>query len=101
MTVKLIATASIEIIENDPDFGRCVRVNTTWSGAKLDRPNTHSYMLRAGKAALAARLKRAIDAQAVYANPNVVKDVNGHTYVHATCRVMGKYMNADLKRLGY
>jgi hypothetical protein len=37
----------------------------------------------------------------VFADPVIKTDVLGHTYVAASSRVMAKYANADLKRLGY
>lgn len=78
-----------------------IQVNVVWGGAELDRPTTYGFGLKANHAGLATRLKRAIDAQAVFTDPKIVNDVNGHTYVMAKCLVMGRYLNADLKRLGY
>jgi hypothetical protein len=43
----------------------------------------------------------AINAQVVFADPVIKTDVLGQTYVAASSRVMAKYANADLKRLGY
>ncbi len=80
---------------------REITVDVIWSGEPLDRPHTGGFGLKLSHRALALRLKRAIDAQAVHVNPGVVKDVNGKSYVQADCRVLGRHMNADLRRIGY
>ncbi len=51
--------------------------------------------------ALAARLARAITAGAAYSNLRVCVDVNGNTYACGDTNVLGRRMNADLKRLGF
>ena len=70
-----------------------------WEGEKVDRPR--SYAIVARKFPLAQRLARAIDAGAVFSDPVINTDIEGNTYVHARSKVMAKYLNADLKRLGY
>lgn len=50
---------------------------------------------------LAARLAKAVNAQEVFSNFVLAKDVNGRTYVQSKCAVMGRYLNSDLKRLGF
>ena len=92
---KLVAKATVS-----RDSSR-ITVDITWSGAKLDRPCTGGFGLRANDQELAARLCAAINAQAVEVDPVVMRDVNGKTYVSSTSRVMGRRMNADLKRLGF
>jgi hypothetical protein len=37
----------------------------------------------------------------VFINPHLCTDVYGQTYVASDRTVMGKYANADLRRLGY
>ena len=74
------------------------RVYATWD-APVDRPSTHGFVLRNKRTA--QRLVNAINAQVVFADPVIKTDVLGHTYVAASSRVMAKYANADLKRLGY
>jgi hypothetical protein len=54
-----------------------------------------------GNKRTAQRLVNAINAQVVFDDPVIKTDINGRTYVAASSRVMGKYANADLKRLGY
>ena len=47
------------------------------------------------------RLRCALMAQVVHGPAIVMRDVNGHTYVQADSKVSAKYINADLRRLGY
>jgi len=99
-------TATAEIVEERTalsDAPRCLVVKVIWSSpdVKIDRPFTFGISVRWMEVKLAERLKRAIDDQKVFTNPQVRIDVNGNTYVHSDCLVMGRRMNADLKRLGY
>lgn len=51
---------------------------------------------------LAERLARAVDAGVAWTDPRVVKDVHDKEYVtFDAIKVMGRYLNADLKRLGF
>jgi hypothetical protein len=92
-------TARVERYD-DPELGQGWRVDTLWPIEGLDRPHTHGYVL-GNNSRLADRLSRAIEDGAVYENPRIVRDVDGRTYVQAHAKVMGKYANADLRRLGY
>lgn len=74
-------------------------VDPIW--ANVDRPNCGGYFVPADKPKLIERLRRAMIAGAVYRDPEVKTDVNGKTYVHARATVLGRMMNADLKRLGF
>lgn len=49
---------------------------------------------------IADRLVRAIDAGVAYTNPRIVNDPNGD-WVNFDHQVMGRYLNADLTRLGF
>lgn len=90
--------ARVEIINNDRDG---ITVQAVWDG--VDRPTTHGYGLldTPSHRKLALRLKAAIEAGVVYPDPKIAVDNFGQTYVQASAKVMGKYMNADLKRLGF
>jgi hypothetical protein len=74
-------------------------IGVTWEGVELDRPTTCGMTCRDSK--LAQRLADCINAQKAYVNPKVVRDINGQSYVQATCLILGRRMNADLKRLGF
>ena len=82
-----------------------IDVRTVWSadGVQIDRPEGVGFGLgsRPGAAALARRLKAAIEAGAVFTVPVLRTDVNGRTYVSTGCTVIGRRLNADLRRLGY
>ena len=67
----------------------------------VDRKECLGWEFPAKDSALAERLVRAIEAGKVLAFVGVDKDVNGKTYVVASTGVMGRYMNSDLKRLGF
>jgi hypothetical protein len=84
------------------ETGEGIHVGVHWTAdVELDRPCTGGFLFGHKKRALVARLVKAIDAQAVHKDPKVVKDIGGKTYVQATSKVMAKYANADLRRLGF
>lgn len=79
-------------------------VVVTWTGAPLDRTDGLAWSVgpdspRSRK--LAARLVAAVNAGAVFGPAEIRTDVNGRTYVQASARILGRRMNADLKRLGF
>lgn len=67
--------------------------------ADVDRPVTYSMAVKDMK--MANRLKAAIEAGVVFRDCQIKADVNGQTYVSNWCNVMGKYLNADLLKLGF
>ena len=93
----LIATALLVDSVTSPDD---VCVQTHWN-LPVDRPTTSGIVLRRNQASLIARLKHAIDDQRVWSGAEIKTDTGGQTYVAASCAVMGRTLNADLKRLGY
>lgn len=83
------------IIDRDGDT---YIVRAHWDG--VDRPNT--YGISTGRSImLAQRTARAIEAGAALPNPTITTDVNGQTYVAHGLAIMGRRLNADLKRLGF
>lgn len=74
-------------------------VTTHVHGADVDRPETHGYVCTNRK--IAERLARAIEAGAVFTVTGVGTDVNGRTFLLYSSRVLGRMMNADLRRLGF
>lgn len=82
-----------------------VTVWTVWEGVDVDRPDGHGYLIgpASSKAThkLAERMAAAIDAQAVFYDLEILTDVGGKTFVSARSRVLGRIMNADLRRLGF
>lgn len=105
--MKLTARAKTTRRPIDPGFGNkaslLVNIHWTAEGVNLDRPCTLGFGLPDTKhgRSLAARLTKAIDAQAVVLNPSITTDSGGKTYVAGNIQVMCRYMNADLKRLGF
>lgn len=76
-------------------------VGPVWKG--VDRPYTGGIGLPNSPSgrALAQRLKKAIEAGAVFKPSGVKTDINGKTYVEAHAGVIGRTLNADLRRLGF
>ena len=93
MKTPRIATVYISRAENE------LRVVTEWAG--VDRPVVHIFSLPATKISLAGRLVAAIKAGAIFIDPQVMVDVRGQTYVSHGITVIGRTMDADLKRLGF
>ena len=94
-------TASVKTIVTDDGY---LRAEIHWTGADLDRSCVHGISLGKDsprKRALSDRLTRAVACGAAHTTPQIKADVNGNTYVDARCRVLGRHLNADLKRLGF
>lgn len=70
-------------------------------GLPVDRTHLLGWTVPLEKPKLATRLKRAIESGAVFYDWSIRTDVHGKTYVQASARVMGRHMNADLRRLGF
>lgn len=68
-----------------------------WEG--VDRKQGHGISVT--KMAHASRLKRAIEAGAVFTEAQIKTDMNGQTYIDAKCNVRGRSLNSDLKKLGF
>ena len=78
-----------------------IHVKAIAQGVKLDRTQTAAWGLKPAHKTLAQRLCRAIEAGAALTPIGVRTDIGGQTYLATTGHVMGRYMNADLRRLGY
>lgn len=76
-----------------------VTVWTFWGGPQIDRPQGLGYLC--SNRLVAERLRCAINAGVVFTDPTLERDINGKTYVQARSHVLGKRMNADLRRLGF
>ena len=94
-------TASVKTIVTEDGY---LRAEFHWTGADLDRPCVHAVSLgndTPARRKLADRLARATAVGAVHQAPTIKTDIHGNTYVDARCRVLGRHLNADLKRLGF
>jgi len=78
-----------------------LQVSVTAPEGLVDRSDVYGWTLPHTKRALANRLARGIKAGKVLTNAVVKTDVNGKTYLSAESQVLGRHMNADLKRLGF
>lgn len=91
----LTVTARIE--QKDDEI--VVRGVWTRHSARLDRTDGSGWIVKDMK--IASRLAAAINAGVVFPDPKVATDVNGKSYVNADATVLGRVLNADLKRLGF
>jgi len=90
--------------ETDPHVGTHVLVTYTFPHAGVDRAAIQSISCGRDNTkarALGRRLCAAITAGVVVKDAKVLTDINGKTYVSFNSAVLGRYLNADLKRLGY
>src|SRR5262245_15835355 len=101
--VSLLPVALVSEVTNEWDGSPGLTVRLTWPLAGVDRPETMGWRLpnTPNGRRLAQRLMAAIEAGVAVTEPAIVADVNGKTYVEAHSHVLGRTMNADLKRLGY
>ena len=75
-------------------------VHSTVTNIAVDRPSLHGISTGANRK-LAERLVRAIESGRVFSFERIGTDVNGKTYIVSGCKVWGRRLNADLKRLGF
>lgn len=92
-----MSAPTIASVTTTPREGGMLLVQPVWTG--VDRPVTGGWVVR--DARMARRLEAALLAGAVYPAVEVGTDVAGQTYASGRALVMGKYMNADLRRLGF
>jgi hypothetical protein len=76
-------------------------IRPIWSG--VDRPDTGGWSVRLSDRKLAERLAKAILAGVVCGGGSIKTDNGGKTYVGGfkTPHILGRTMNADLKKLGF
>ena len=83
-------------IKTDPDDGH-LSVWPAWKG--VDRPCSSGWSVKDRR--MADRLAAAIKAGKALTVDGIGTDVDGNTYVKTTSHVLGRMMNADLRRLGF
>lgn len=89
--------ARVVVSPDSDSIGVGYKVTPVWSG--VDRPRTFSWFV--GNLKLAVRLRQAVLAGVVLVDLEMKTDVEGNTYVEHRSKVMAKYANADLRKLGY
>ena len=67
----------------------------------IDRPVGEGWVFKATQRRLAERLVKCIDAQGYLGKPILKRDKFGASYVHVHWDLIGRHMNADLKRRGF
>jgi hypothetical protein len=87
---------SVKVVADQDDAG-CFSVHPVWAG--VDRPDTGGWLVRGKR--IADRLTLAIVAGAAVSPTGITTDRQGRTYVQTRSHVLGRTMNADLRRLGY
>jgi|7_EtaG_2_1085326.scaffolds.fasta_scaffold90144_2 hypothetical protein len=97
MDLKPVAKIRFSNIPDMPGFS----VMVTFPNAGVDRPETIGIHLPNNKQSLGRRLVKAINDGVAYEVTGIVKDDAGKTYVGGHLVVIGRRLNADLKRLGY
>lgn len=89
-------------IERESFDGRsCINIGIVWKG--VDRPATSSWSLQDTKAgmALALRFQRCLETARVHRTIELLTDCYGKTYISTSFQVLGRTLNADLKRMGF
>lgn len=100
--MKATASVTYDVSEHDGSKGITVRVH--YVGGDVDRRSGYGWGFRdtARNRALAARLCAAIEAGVVGSPAGILTDCGGATYVKSGgAFVLGRRMNADLRRLGF
>lgn len=89
----------VDVVEGGDPSNPTIVVTPFWRG--VDRPSAGGWEIPASKRRLAERLSEAVRAGAVHPDPRVETDALGLTYVASSCLVLGRTMDADLRRLGH
>lgn len=75
------------------------RVWVVWDSPITDRPETLGWACN--DAALVDRLVACINAGAATKRPRLARDLNNKIFVQADATVLGRYLDRDLKALGF
>lgn len=95
--VPTMTDVKVEPWKNHEDKVDGLSVHPVYAG--VDRTEGSGWVVK--DRTMADRLTRALRAGVAAPNPTVKVDVYGQTYVSAEHAVMGRRMNADLRRLGF
>lgn len=89
----------VTITANADDGTFTVRGTWVADGHTINRPQSTGYRLNSKP--LARRMAAAMTAGLVFLDPEIQTGTTGDTYVTARATVLGRYANADLRKLGY
>jgi hypothetical protein len=95
----MASTPRLAYVDIQPAIGNNghLVVEPVWDG--VDRPRVGGWVVRDMRTA--KRLEACLRDGNCYSAVRLATDMNGQTYAATTARVMGRHMNADLRRLGY
>jgi hypothetical protein len=62
---------------------------------------TPGISVKKSNRSLVRRLVQAVEADAAFTKPTVLKDAAGKDFVSVQINVLGRYLSADLKKLGF
>lgn len=100
--VKHFSHVNVQVVEDEDlkalGIQKHISVQPVWRG--VDRPIVCGWSVGTDWC-LANRLKKAVESGAVFCMLEFLTDKHGETYIGATDLILGRRMNADLKRLGY
>jgi hypothetical protein len=98
MTIDLQNVKFEARITKDTDS---IHVEVFAPGIGLDRDRVYGWGLKPTHGTLAERLVKAVEAGKVLTATGVGTDIHNETYLQTSCRVLGRTLNADLRRLGF
>jgi len=85
-------------IEEDKDHGGFT-ISPVWKN--VDRPIVYGISVPVHDAALVPKIDQAMRDGAYWSHAEVKTDTAGNTYVQSSERVIGKYLEANLREIGY
>jgi len=98
----ITVAGKMTLVERDDHTGKpCIKVHIVCTSHAEQPRLSYSLPDTPKDRKLAERLVRAIDSQRATPNLSIATDVAGVKYVTHNMAVFGRYMNADLKRLGF
>jgi len=78
-----------------------ILVRVTFPNAGVDRPESIGVLVGIKQHKLVKRLVKAINDGVAFTDAKIQTSISGKTYVAGNLQVVGRRLNADLKRLGY
>jgi len=100
-------TVKARVTKRTPTVGRISGGRTEWDvdviwshkTRKIDRPCSFGWVVDTERDA--RRLEAAVNAGKAVTHPQIIRDDEGKTFVDVEVHVWGKWLDADLKKLGF